>query len=222
LKNKRLHSAVFTGIISDVGEVARATVGRAGGRLEVRAPATAQALRRGDSIAVDGVCLTATEVGRDRFVADVSAETAAATTLGELTSGERVNLELAMAAAGRFGGHLVQGHVDGVGTVRELAPSAVGYLLRVAVPLEISRYVVDKGSVAVAGISLTAVDAVEGAFAVAVIPHTHENTTLKDKRAGSRVNVEVDLIAKYVERFLGRNPGRGLTLERLAKLGYSD
>lgn len=213
---------MFTGIISDVGEVARATVGGEGGRLEIKAPATVKALTRGDSVAVDGVCLTAAEVEGDRFSADVSAETAAATTLGALKSGERVNLELAMAAGDRFGGHLVQGHVDGVGVVRGLAPSGVGYVLRVAVPAEIGKYVVEKGSVAVAGISLTAVDVVEGAFAVAVIPHTYENTTLKDKRAGNRVNVEVDLIAKYVERFLGRNPGRGLTLERLAELGYGE
>jgi riboflavin synthase len=213
---------VFTGIISDVGEVVRATIGPAGGRLEVRAPATAKALNRGDSVAVDGVCLTAVGVEGDRFRADVSAETVAATTLGELKSGERVNLELAMAATGRFGGHLVQGHVDGVGVIRDLAPSPVGYVLRVGVPDEISRYLVEKGSVAVAGISLTAVDVGEGAFAVAVIPHTYENTTLRDKRAGSRVNVEVDLIAKYVERFLGRSAGRGLTLERLVELGYGD
>lgn len=190
--------------------------------MEVRAPATAKDLNRGDSVAVDGVCLTAAGVEGDRFLADVSAETAAATTLGQLESGGRVNLELAMAAAGRFGGHLVQGHVDGVGVIRDLAPSPVGYALRVGVPDEIGRYVVEKGSVAVAGISLTAVEVVEGAFVVAVIPYTYENTTLGEKRAGSRVNVEVDLIAKYVERFFGRSPGRGLTFERLAELGYGD
>ncbi len=205
-----------------MGKVARASVGGAGGWLEVRAPGTAKALAVGQSVAVDGVCLTAIAVSGESFRTDVSAETVASTTLGELKAGEQVNLELAMAADGRFGGHLVQGHVDGVGIIRELAPSDVGYVLNVAVPVEIGRYVVEKGSVAVEGISLTAVGVVDGAFAAAIVPYTFENTTLKNKRPGSRVNVEVDLIAKYVERFMSRRAGPGLTLERLAELGYGD
>jgi riboflavin synthase len=211
---------MFTGIISEVGEVARAAVSGAGGRVRIRARETSRALAPGDSVAVDGVCLTAAELGADFFEADVSAETAATTTLGDLRAGEAVNLELAMPADGRLGGHLVQGHVDGVGRVTAVTPSGEGYLFRFAVPPEIGRYVVEKGSVAVAGISLTAVEAGDGAFAAAIIPHTYEHTTLKRRRPGDRVNVEADLIAKYVERFLTSRPGRGVTPGRLAELGY--
>jgi riboflavin synthase len=205
-----------------VGEVARAAVSGAGGRIRIKGRETARALSPGDSVAVEGVCLTAAEVGADFFEADVSAETATTTTLGELRAGAAVNLELATPAGGRLGGHLVQGHVDGVGAVTALTPSGDGYLLKLAVPPEISRYVVEKGSVAVAGISLTAVGVGDGAFGAAIIPYTYENTTFKHRRPGDRINVEVDLIAKYVERFLSSSSGRGLTLERLAELGYGD
>ncbi len=213
---------MFTGIISEVGEVARVAVSGAGGRIRIKGRETARALSPGDSVAVEGVCLTAAEVGADFFEADVSAETATTTTLGELRAGAAVNLELATPAGGRLGGHLVQGHVDGVGGVAALTPSGDGYLLKLAVPPEISRYVVEKGPVAVAGISLTAVGVSDGVFGAAIIPYTYENTTFKHRRPGDRINVEVDLIAKYVERFLGSSSGRGLTLERLAELGYGD
>lgn len=213
---------MFTGIISEVGEVARLAVSGAGGRIRIKGRETARALSPGDSVAVDGVCLTAAEAGADFFEADVSAETAATTTLGELRAGGAVNLELATPADGRLGGHFVQGHVDGVGKVAAVTPSGDGYLFRFAVPPELGRYVVEKGSVAVAGISLTAVDVGDGAFAAAIVPHTYESTTLKRRRPGDRVNVEVDLIAKYVERFLASSAGRGVTLERLAELGYGD
>ena len=205
-----------------MGEVARVGVSGAGGRIKIKGRETTRALSPGDSVAVEGVCLTAAAAGADFFEADVSPETAATTTLGEIRVGEAVNLELATPADGRFGGHLVQGHVDGVGKVAALTPSGGGYLLKFAVPSEISRYVVEKGSVAVAGISLTAVGVGDGAFAAAIVPYTYENTTLKRRRPGDRVNVEVDLIAKYVERFLGSSAGGGVTLERLAELGYGD
>lgn len=213
---------MFTGIISEVGEVARVVVSGAGGRLKIKGRGTARSLSPGDSVAVEGVCLTVSETGVDFFEADVSTETAATTTLGELRAGEAVNLELATPAGGRLGGHLVQGHVDGVGKVTALTPSGNGYLLRFAVPPEIGRYVVEKGSVAVAGVSLTAVGVGDGAFGAAIIPYTYENTTFKNRRPGDRVNVEADLIGKYVERFLGSSSGRGLTLERLAEMGYGD
>lgn len=213
---------MFTGIISEVGEVARAAVSGAGGRIRIKGRETARALSPGDSVAVEGVCLTAAEVGADFFEADISAETATTTTLGELRAGAAVNLELATPAGGRLGGHLVQGHVDGVGAVTALTRSGDGYLLKLAVPAEISRYVVEKGPVAVAGISLTAVGVGDGAFGAAIIPYTYENTTFKHRRPGDRINVEVDLIAKYVERFLSSSSGRGLTRERLAELGYGD
>ncbi len=213
---------MFTGIISEVGEVARAAVSGAGGRIRIKGRETARALSPGDSVAVEGVCLTAAEVGADFFEADVSAETATTTTLGELRVGAAANLELATPAGGRLGGHLVQGHVDGVGAVTAVTRSGDGYLLKFAVPPEISRYVVEKGPIAVAGISLTAVGVGDGAFGAAIIPYTYENTTFKHRRPGDRINVEVDLIAKYVERFLGSSSGRGLTRERLTELGYGD
>jgi riboflavin synthase len=210
---------MFTGIITEVGEVARFAVGAGGGRMNVKAPKTAAALEVGGSVALEGVCLTAVAVGEGYFEADISGETAAVTTLGGARSGDAVNLELPAAMGAPLGGHLVQGHVDGVGTVRGLAPYGDGYKLRVAVPPGISRYVVEKGSVAVAGISLTAVDVADDAFGAAIIPHTYERTTLKYRRPGDKVNVEVDFIAKYVERFISRRGG-GLTPERLAELGY--
>ncbi len=213
---------MFTGIISEVGEVSRVAVSGAGGRIRIKSRETARALSPGDSVAVEGVCLTAAEAGADFFEADVTAETAATTTLGELKAGEAVNLELATPAGGRLSGHLVQGHVDGVGKIAALTPSGDGYLLKVAVPPEVSRYIVEKGSVAVAGISLTAVGVGDGGFGAAIVPYTYENTTLKHRRPGDRVNVETDVIAKYVERFLTSGKERGLTLERLADLGYGN
>jgi riboflavin synthase len=207
---------MFTGIITEVGEVARFA---SGGRIKVKAPKTAAALDVGGSVALEGVCLTAVDAGEGYFEADISRETAATTTLGSARPGDAVNLELPAAMGAPLGGHLVQGHVDGVGTVKELAPYGDGYTLRVAVPPGISRYVVEKGSVAVAGISLTAVDAADGEFGAAIIPHTYERTTLKYRRPGDKVNVEVDLMAKYVERFVSGGRG-GLTPERLAELGY--
>jgi riboflavin synthase len=211
---------MFTGIIVEVGEVASLERRGAGARLRVKASGVSAGMRVGDSVAVEGACLTAASVGEGYFEADLSPETVAATTLGDLRPGDAVNLELPTPAGAPLGGHFVQGHVDGTGTVKELAGSGDAYTLRVAVPPNLARYVVEKGSVAVAGISLTAVDVRDGEFGAAVIPHTYENTTLKRRRPGSRVNVEVDVIAKYVERFVGR--GSGLTAKRLAELGYGD
>jgi len=212
---------MFTGIITEIGEVLRYTRRGGGGRLTVAAPETAAALTVGGSVAVEGVCLTAAARDGTAFEADLSPATVAKTTLGDLRPGETVNLELPTAAGSPLGGHLVQGHVDGVGRIRELRPLGEGYELRVTVAPEVGRYVVEKGSVAVAGISLTAVDVGAGGFAAAIIPHTYENTTLRGRQAGDAVNVEVDIIAKYVERFLVGRRG-GVTPERLAELGFGE
>jgi riboflavin synthase len=211
---------MFTGIITEVGEVGLLARRGAGGRLGVKARGVSAALDVGGSVAVEGVCLTAATVGDGYFEADVSAETAGATTLGNVRPGDAVNLELPTPSGAPLGGHFVQGHVDGVGTVKELKRSGDGYALRVAVPAALGRYVVEKGSVAVAGISLTALEVGDGEFGVAVVPHTYENTTLRYRRPGDAVNVEVDVIAKYVEKLVGRR--EGLTGERLAELGYGD
>ena len=191
---------MFTGLVGGVGTV----VARAGARLRIAAePALLDDAGVGDSVAVDGCCLTVVAFGEDdggstRWCeADLSEETAARTTLDGLAEGDRVNLERPLRLADRLGGHLVQGHVDGVGEVMAPVPS-----MRVRLAEGLGRYVVEKGSIAVDGVSLTVVDAVRDTFTVAVIPHTAAVTTLGAKAIGDRVNLEVDLVAKYVERLL--------------------
>jgi riboflavin synthase len=191
---------VFTGLVREVGDV----VGFDGARLTVAAPATAAGVDIGDSISVDGVCLTV--VARDgstlRF--DAVPETLGRTSLGDLAPGSRVNLEPALRAGDPLGGHYVQGHVDGVGSVRSVEPEGDGKRTAFAAPAELLRYVVEKGSIAVQGTSLT-VAAVDGTgFEVALIPHTLEATTLGALQPGDRVNLEADVLAKYVEKLVGR------------------
>ncbi|HSH22838.1 MAG TPA: riboflavin synthase [Acidimicrobiales bacterium] len=190
---------MFTGLVEEMGTV----VAHQGARLRIVAsPGLLEGAAVGDSMALDGCCLTVVALGDEVdgsrwWEADVSAETASRTTLGELAPGQRVNLERPVRLTDRLGGHLVQGHVDGVGEVLRAAPE-----LRVRVPAALGRFMVEKGSVTVDGVSLTVVDATTEAFAVAVIPHTASATTLGFKAPGTRVNVEVDIVAKYVERLL--------------------
>lgn len=193
---------MFTGIISERGRVAEVASGDDGSALTIAAPATSASLTVGGSVAVAGVCLTAVEVGGDAFEVDIVAETLARTTLGALRPGDEVNLESPMEASGRFDGHIVQGHVDGVGEVLSVAPEGDGVRVAIAVPDRLARYVVEKGSLCVDGVSLT-VAGVEGSIAsVALIPHTLEVTTLGRLNPGRMVNLEVDVIAKYVERMV--------------------
>jgi riboflavin synthase len=182
-----------------------------------------EGLREGDSVAVQGVCLTAVEIGSSGFSADVSRETLERSTLGEARAGTPVNLERALAASGRLGGHIVQGHVDGTGVIRTLEERGGGdWWLEVEAPAELARYLVYKGSIAVDGISLTVARVDGPVFAVAVIPHTWANTTLRQARAGQRVNLETDVLAKYVERLLEQMELKRekLTVERLREMGY--
>jgi len=206
---------MFTGIVEELG-----TVERTGARLQVRCREVLAGLKLGSSIAVNGVCLTAVEAGPEAFGADVSPETLRVTNLSDLRTGSVVNLERAMTAGGRLDGHLVQGHIDATGEVVGL--DRVGnenWRLRVRYPRELGRYIVMKGSIAIDGISLT-VAALEGeVLAAAVIPHTYRNTNLHARRPGQRVNLECDILAKYVEKLLGRGEGT-LSLERLRELGY--
>lgn len=187
---------MFTGIIEELGRVRAAD---RDGRLAIEASIVPASLRIGSSIAVNGCCLTAVEVGPDGFVVQAVSETLARTNLGELRPGSEVNLERPLALGGRLDGHLVQGHVDGTGELMAPAPE-----LRVSAPADVLRYVVVKGSITIDGVSLTAVDVDHDSFTVAVIPHTAEVTTLGRRTVGDRVNLEVDLIAKYVERLLPR------------------
>jgi riboflavin synthase len=184
---------MFTGIVEELGEVA--AIG--GGHLRIAATTVLEDAKIGDSIAVDGCCLTAVEIGPGWWQADVTDETLRRTALGGLAPGDRVNLERPVRVNDRLGGHIVQGHVDAVGEVVEPAPD-----LRVRMPRELLRYVVEKGSIAVDGVSLTVVDVLDDGFTVAVIPHTTEVTTLGLRRQGDRVNLEVDVTVKYVERLL--------------------
>ncbi len=193
---------MFTGIVEGMGQVVSAEDAEGGRTLVVRWPGVAEELDIGDSVAVQGACLTVTGRTTDDFSVELVRETMGRTSLGGLRPGDAVNLERAMPAAGRFDGHVVQGHVDGVGTVRRLSADGRGKWLSVQCPPEVLRYLVDKGSVTVDGVSLTvaAVDA-EG-FEVALIPHTAAATTLGALRPADRVNLEADILAKYVERLM--------------------
>lgn len=194
---------MFTGIIGAVGNVITLQPQGMGRRVRIHTGALDLAdMRVGDSIAINGVCLTATELATDGFWADVSHETLEHTTLVALRPGTRVNLEKALVAGARLGGHLVSGHVDGVGTLIECTPDGVSQRLRVEAPAELARYIARKGSICVDGISLT-VNAVDGAdFDLTIVPHTLVATTLGSCTVGQRVNLEVDLIARYLERLL--------------------
>ena len=193
---------MFTGIVEELGEVVSLEHGDDSARLTVRGPLVTSDAVHGASIAVNGVCLTVVEHDADTFTVDVMAETLARTSLGSLAPGGPVNLERAMAASGRFGGHVVQGHVDGTGTIVERVPGDRWEVVRVSLPQSLSRYVVEKGSITVDGVSLTVAEVDAGAFSVSLIPTTLELTTLGHKAVGDVVNLEVDVLAKYVERLL--------------------
>ena len=190
---------MFTGIVEGRGQVRSAN-----GRLQVEAGAVAQDLAVGDSIAVNGVCLTVAERGETGLAFDLAAETLERTTLGGLATGDRVNLERPVTLLTRLGGHLVQGHVDGVGSVREIETMQGGTTMRISVPEALRPYLVEKGSIAVDGVSLTVAGLHEDSFTVALVPHTLDATTLGTVRVGDAVNLEVDVLAKYVESLLGR------------------
>jgi riboflavin synthase len=195
---------MFTGLIREVGRVVSVDGAAGGIRIELEAPATAPDAKLGDSVAIDGVCLTVVAVGGDRFAFEAVPETLARTALATLESGSRVNIEPALRAGEPLGGHYVQGHVDGVATVRSVDPEGEGRRIWFDATPGVLRYVVEKGSVSVQGTSLTVAGLDDAGFAVALIPHTLEATTLGDLGSADRVNVEVDLLAKYVEKLLPR------------------
>ncbi|GHJ96716.1 MULTISPECIES: riboflavin synthase [Streptomyces] len=194
---------MFTGIVEELGEVVAVEQLPDASRFRLRGPLVTEGARHGDSIAVNGVCLTVVETADGAFTADVMAETLKRSSLGALEPGSRVNLERPMAVGGRLGGHIVQGHVDGTGTILERTPSEHWELVRVGLPAHLSRYVVEKGSITVDGVSLTVVEVGDDWFTISLIPTTLALTTLGHKRPGAPVNLEVDVIAKYVERLLG-------------------
>ncbi|TAM44784.1 MAG: riboflavin synthase [Gammaproteobacteria bacterium] len=219
---------MFTGIIQAIGKIAALEKRGGDARLRIQTGKLDLAdVKLGDSIAVNGVCLTAVLTDAKGFSADVSGETLARTTLGGLKSGDAVNLEKALTPTTRLGGHLVSGHVDGVGTVHERTQDARSVRFRIEVPAALAKYIAEKGSVCVDGVSLT-VNAVAGAaFEINIVPHTLAETTLDELAPGRRVNIEVDILARYLERLLtaGKVEGEagegGLTRELLARHGFA-
>ncbi len=216
---------MFTGLIEATGKVAN--LERSGKLCRLRINSTlAQAdLKLGESIAVNGVCLTLTSWDRNSFVADVSSETLEVTTLGKLGPGAQVNLERALRLCDRLGGHIVSGHVDAVGQLQSRVSEGEAQCLEFSLPGAISRYVATKGSITIDGISLTVNRVTEDSFSVMIIPHTLEMTTLKEMRAGASVNLESDILARYVERLASPGAERaknaaGISLEFLAKNGF--
>ena len=193
---------MFTGLVADLGSVAAVDATAGGVRLTVSTP-LAEQLADGDSVAVNGVCLTANDVAADRFGADVMHETLQRSTLGAVSAGAHVNLELALRAADRLGGHIVQGHIDGVGTVGEVREDGFARVVTIEAPAAVLRYVVVKGSIAVDGVSLTVARIDDDGFDVSLIPETLQRTSLGAAAPGMTVNLEVDVLAKYVEKLVG-------------------
>jgi riboflavin synthase len=218
---------MFTGIIEGLGTLAGIQTSGKGRRLTVSSDFDLLQTRIGDSIAVNGACLTAVELGNRRFVADVSPETLVRTTFGKAVIGERVNLERALRLSDRLDGHLVSGHIDGMGTIHRREPAGNAVIVTIKVPESLSRYMIQKGSVAVDGISLTINQCSAGYFEASIIPHTAGLTTIGFKPAGAPVNIETDMIGKYVERFLtpqlhpkAPETTSGLDMQFLAKSGF--
>ena len=217
---------MFTGIVEEKGKVSHMQLGGESGVIAVKARKVLEGTKIGDSIAVNGVCLTVTSLQPDGFTADVMAETIRRSSLGSCKAGSQVNLERAMAADGRFGGHIVSGHIDGTGVIKSMIREENAIWVRIETSKDILHLIVEKGSICIDGISLTVAKLDESSLAVSVIPHTGEETTLLGKNAGDIVNLENDVIGKYVERLLGINTSKPekqeskITMEFLETFGF--
>jgi riboflavin synthase len=214
---------MFTGIIEEVGRITRIEQRSENRRVNIAANNVLRELKSGDSVAVSGVCLTAVSIKPGSFGADLAPETWARTSFSRLREDALVNLELPMKADGRFGGHIVQGHVDGVGkvTAMERIADSQNWWLDIELPREVEKYTVYKGSISIEGISLTVAKLEDGHCAIAIIPHTVEMTNLHSLKPGDSVNIEADLIAKYVEKMMKGEPGESaLTIEELVRQGF--
>lgn len=212
---------MFTGIIEELGTVAGIRKDSKSAILTIRANKILSDIHLGDSIAVNGVCLTVVSFESGQFSADVMHETLNRSSLGALKPGSHVNLERAMAADGRFGGHIVAGHVDGTGTIKEIKNDGIAFWYTIQTEEKVMRYVIEKGSVAIDGISLTVADTGRNTFKVSIIPHTMAETVLSEKKVGDIVNLENDCIGKYVEHLLGLDrKSEGITMDFLRKNGF--
>lgn len=217
---------MFTGIIEEVGTISSVKKGAKESRLVVRGNKIFEDLKIGDSVAVNGICLTATEISGKTFTADVMNETLNRSSLSSIKSGSHVNLERAMAADGRFGGHIVSGHVDGTGTITAIKEDGNAIWYTIAAQEIIIKYVIEKGSIAIDGISLTVAKVTGDSFSVSIIPHTAKETILFERKCGDKVNLENDMIAKYVEKLVGLGNNESskakssVTPEFLAKHGF--
>ena len=212
---------MFTGIIEELGTVRDIGISGSSGQITLSASKVLEGTKIGDSIAVNGVCLTVTRLTSDGFTADVMPETMKRTSLSIVTRGDKVNLERAMAADGRFGGHIVSGHIDGTGTIRDYRKDGNAVWVTISAPADILRLIVEKGSIAIDGISLTVAAVDESSFKVSIIPHTAGETTLLTKHVGDPVNLETDIIGKYVAKLMGvtvnstSTTNSGLTMDML-------
>lgn len=216
---------MFTGIVEEVGQVKKVISGTTSGEMEIKAKTVLDGTKIGDSIAVNGVCLTVTSLKSDGFTADVMPETLRRTNLGQLKSGDKVDLERAMAADGRFGGHIVSGHIDGTGTIADIRKEGNATWITISAATEILNLIVEKGSITIDGISLTIAAVTNETFSVSIIPHTGSETILLTKGVGSKVNLENDILAKYVQKLLNPAPVEEpkesrVTLEFLREHGF--
>lgn len=216
---------MFTGIVEEVGMVKSIKMGAKSAIITIQADKVMEDIHLGDSIAANGVCLTVTSFDRNSYSVDVMHETLRRTNLGSLKSGSRVNLERAMAADGRFGGHIVAGHIDDTGTIISMEKDDNAIWITVQTKPQVLKYIVEKGSIAMDGISLTVARVSEKDFAVSVIPHTGSNTTLLEKKPGDTVNLETDMVGKYVEKLLTWNveeekESSGITMDFLKSHGF--
>lgn len=210
---------MFTGIVEEVGTISKIK----SASLVIKADKVLEGTRLGDSIAVNGVCLTVVNIGNNEFEADVMPETKRCSNLSDVKPGDKVNLERAMAANGRFGGHIVSGHIDGEGSILEIKEEGNAFWYAVSAKEEILKYVVRKGSVTIDGISLTVAKVEDDSFYVSIIPHTRKETSLSCKKIGDRVNIECDMVGKYIEHFISfrdRKKESSLNEEFLRKYGY--
>ena len=214
---------MFTGIIEEVGKVEKSSPIAGGFEIRIKAENVLEDIHINDSICIDGVCLTVTKADQSSFWVDAVGATLEKSTFNKIQTGTLVNLERSVRLNDRLGGHLVQGHVNGIGTISEIQKLGENYLLKIIVPENLKRYLIKEGSIAVNGISLTIADLEKNLISISIIPHTWQNTNLIYKKVNDKVNIEIDVLAKYVEKLLTKNNGtseKNITENRLKEIGY--